>query len=291
MRYLVLTFLLALTCRPATSFNCISLSSSSINNEQYRCASSPAASTVSRIARRPTTTHLNAFRDEDDGLLPDTMFGSEAVPEGQRPINEYLNLLSSPLYGWAALETSGLLTRLLIVYVAAFGAVCYPIAGATFTQDGYLLQKLTAANVGAITLELALLLRLSIGWGYVGSRLQNKFIEYEETGWYDGDFETKTVSEQKRDKFLFQSKVAPVVDRIKTFSLAGGVLLLVSVFGFKLALNAKPLFDQYDPATLERLRYDDKLAETAQREATGRPAYCDSRYYQAVAGANGCNFK
>ena len=60
----------------------------------------------------------------------------------------------------------------------------YPIAGATFTQEGYLYQKLAAANVGTLGLVLALLVRLYSGWGYVGSRLSSNVIEYEESGWY-----------------------------------------------------------------------------------------------------------
>ena len=57
----------------------------------------------------------------------------------------------------------------------------FPIAGATFTQDGYLLQKIAASNVGTLGLVLVLLIRLYSGWGYAGSRLQSKVIEYEGT--------------------------------------------------------------------------------------------------------------
>jgi len=55
----------------------------------------------------------------------------------------------------------------------------FPIAGATFTQDGFLLQKIAASNVGTLGLVLMLLVRIYSGWGYAGSRLQSKVIEYE----------------------------------------------------------------------------------------------------------------
>lgn len=58
----------------------------------------------------------------------------------------------------------------------------FPIAGATFTQSGYLLQKIAASNVGTLGLIVVVLVRLFSGWGYVGARLQSKVIEYEETG-------------------------------------------------------------------------------------------------------------
>jgi len=247
----------------------------------------------------PTTTitlHAGSSGrgDEDNTtfktLRPETSFGSEAVPEAQRPINEYLDVTSQPLFGWAATGTLGLLTRLAIFYGVIFGVVCYPISGATFTQEGYLLQKLAASNVGAMFVIFILMIRLYSGWGYVGQRLSSKVVEYEETGWYDGDWEEKSEMEMRRDRMLFNAEVKPVVDRLKTFLLGSGGLFLASVISFNVALSNKPMFDQYDPNVLERLAYDDKLADSAAMNSGGKPAYCDSRYYRAVAnGGMGCN--
>jgi hypothetical protein len=166
---------------------------------------------------------------------------------------------------------------------------CYPISGATFTQDGYLVQKLAASNVGAISFLLLILLRLYTGWGYVGSRLKSKVIEYEETGWYDGDIEFKTDSERQRDLFLYSSNVKPVEDRLKLVAAACSLFWVVSTVGLNVVISAKPMFNEYDPDLLERLRYDDKLAGVAAEQSLSRPTYCDSRYYRAVAnGGQGC---
>ena len=167
---------------------------------------------------------------------------------------------------------------------------CYPISGATFTQEGYELQKLAASNVGALLLTLFLCIRLYSGWGYVGSRLKSRVIEYEETGWYDGDMEEKSPAERQRDMFLYQSNVQPVENRLKTVTLALAGLWVASCLGLNLALNAKPLFDKYNPKMLERLQYDDKLSDVVREQSNGRPTYCDSRYYRAVAnGGQGCD--
>lgn len=225
--------------------------------------------------------HLARVNEEDEfeALLPETSFGSEVVPEGQRPVNEYLEVLRSPLFDWASLESGskGLLTRLVILYSVVFATVCYPISGASFTQEGYLLQKLAASNVGALFLVLTLLIRFYSGWNYVGTRLTSKVIEYEETGWYDGDVELKTETERKRDKFLYENSVRPVVDRLKTFLLATTGLCFASCVLLNVALDAKPIFDEYDPEILERLRYDEKLAGKAAENSAGRPTYCDNR--------------
>lgn len=225
-------------------------------------------------------------------LVPETSFGAEAVPEAQRPVNEFLDISRQPLFGWAALESgaSGFVVRLAVTYAAVFAVVCYPIAGATYTQEGYLVQKIAAANVGAMSLLGVLMLRIYSGWGYLKTRLTSKVIEYEETGWYDGDIEYKTEAELKRDRFLYKDKVQPVVERTKTFCLAVGALWIASIVAFNAASSYKPLFAQYDPKMLEQLQYDEKLAEAAARSSGGKPIYCDSRYYRAIAnGGQGCD--
>lgn len=137
---------------------------------------------------------------------------------------------------------------------------------------------------------MVVLIRLYSGWGYVGSRLTSKVIEYEETGWYDGNFEPKTEAEFKRDQFLYNSDVKPVVDRLKVFTLGAAALWVASIVGLNAAVSVKPQFNEYDPALLERIRYDDDLAAVAARQSSSKPTYCDNRYYRAVAnGGQGCN--
>ena len=87
---------------------------------------------------------------------------------------------------------------------------------------------------------------------------------------------------------VYNSEVKPVIHRLKLVSSAAAGLWVASVIGYNVAMDAKPLFNEYDPEVLEKLRYDDKLAETAASSTGGQPAYCDSRYYRAVAGGSGC---
>lgn len=57
--------------------------------------------------------------------MPETSFGAEIVPEGQRPVNEYLEMKRAPLFIWASNEvgSGGLLLRLGVVYAVCFVAV------------------------------------------------------------------------------------------------------------------------------------------------------------------------
>ncbi|CAJ1937155.1 unnamed protein product [Cylindrotheca closterium] len=230
------------------------------------------------------------FANEKEDYLPEISFGAEVVPDGQRPVNEYQDMVNAPLFGWGSNEVGvrGLLVRLSILYAVVFAVVGFPIAGATFTQDGYLLQKIAASNVGTLGLIVVVLVRLYSGWGYVGARLQSKVIEYEETGWYDGNVEPKTEPEIKRDNFLYQSDVKPACDRLKLLTLTSAGLWVASCISLNAALNVKPLFDEYDPSVLQRVRFDEDFAKEAARASGGKPTYCNSRYYSAVAGGKGC---
>jgi len=251
----------------------------------------------------PSLSELKAYDDDDEEgyeinnigsktQQTSTSFGAENVPLDQRPSNEYLNLINQPLFGWASQDNGdqGLGVRLAVTYAAFFVLVCYPISGATWINDGFIVQKLTASNIGALTVVFLLVLRLYSGWGYIGSRLKSKVIEFEETGWYDGDIEEKSEAEKARDLFLYRSNVQPVEERLKKFSLAIGGAWVVSCLALNVATNMKPVFDQYDPRMLEKLSYDDKVAGIVQQQSHGRPTYCENRYYRAVAnGGQGCN--
>lgn len=222
---------------------------------------------------------------------PTTTFGAEAVPEEQRPANEYLDLISAPFFDWADKPSGNkeLSVRLSVLYLTLFALVCWPISGATFTVDGYLFHRILSSNVGALGFILIFCLRLYSGWSYIGSRLTSKEIEYEETGWYDGDVEVKSEAEIARDLLLYRSQVAPVVKRTQAFCLAIGGMWLASCVGLNVLFSMKPLFNEYDPDMLEKLRYDDKVAGVAASESNGIPTYCNSRYYRAVAnGGQGC---
>lgn len=210
------------------------------------------------------------------------------IPEEQLPIIEYQDLLEQPFFDWAT-EGKGLATKLGIFYGVLFFGVCYPISCQTWTQDGYMLQRLAASNIGALGTVLLFAVRISSGWSYIGSRLKSDFVVYEETGWYDGAVEKKSKEAKIRDTLVYNDDVRPVVDKMKAVCLALAATWALSAGLFAGVASMKPIFNEYDPNFINQLNADDKLAEMAARKSNGKPTYCDSRYYRAVAGGGqGC---
>lgn len=61
-----------------------------------------------------------------------------------------------------------------------------PVAAASFTPSKYPGQLILGAASGATFILTLVVIRLSLGWYYIRSRLLNPRIFYEESGWYDG---------------------------------------------------------------------------------------------------------
>ncbi|NEP58577.1 MAG: CGLD27 family protein [Symploca sp. SIO2G7] len=149
------------------------------------------------------------------------------VPEEQRPINEYQELKESWFFRWATLELFGYMTKLLCVWGLSW-FVSAPVAAASFAPQKYLLQFILCASAGAGVFLLLILLRLYLGWSYVRSRLFQKTISYEESGWYDGQTWTKPPEIFTRDRLIVSYQIQPIMQRLKrTF----GILLLFVVGG------------------------------------------------------------
>ena len=48
------------------------------------------------------------------------------------------------------------------------------------------IEFVISASIGALLVVAVAVLRIYLGWAYVGDRLLSAAVEYEETGWYDG---------------------------------------------------------------------------------------------------------
>ena len=77
--------------------------------------------------KRVPSTILNANEKED--YLPESQFGAEVVPEGQRPINEYMDMTQAPLFGWASNDvgTSGVSTMQDESMYYFYDALCFSL--------------------------------------------------------------------------------------------------------------------------------------------------------------------
>lgn len=103
-----------------------------------------------------------------------------------------------------------------------------PVAwlGSVGPQSEPLKPALAAVSSGLFVVTLAVV-RMYLGWSYVGNRLLSATVEYEETGWYDGQIWVKTAEVLARDRLLGSFSVKPVLGRLKTTLVGLAASLLV----------------------------------------------------------------
>lgn len=203
----------------------------------------------------------------------------------------------------ATLDVSEYVQRLGILWGGVFVLLGLPISLQSFDMATQPLQIVLSASMGSLTVVAAASLRIYLGWKYVGDRLMTAILEYEETGWYDGQYFVKPPEILTRDRLVGMYEVRPVIARLKT-TLQGTAALLV---GTALALvllgkvsneaEARTRFmsapTQITPdgmifspkvSSLSDLKADDEAAEVEAEAQGGVPGYCRDRYFSAFAG-------
>ncbi|KAK1268439.1 hypothetical protein QJS04_geneDACA006336 [Acorus gramineus] len=235
------------------------------------------------------------------------------VPFEQRPVNEYSSLKDGPLYSWGELSPGSFFIRLGGFSLAAFTILGGPIAAASFNPSREPLRFALAAGAGTLLLVSLVVLRIYLGWSYVGDRLLSAVVPYEETGWYDGQMWVKPPEVLARDRLLGSYKVKPVIKMLKQTLVGTGTLLVAAVTLFIFATPAEDFLhtifetkgsnltitsskSRPNLRKEELLRLpvdvmkDDDLAAAAAEAAQGRPVYCTDRFYRALAGGQYCKW-
>ncbi|XP_014503659.1 uncharacterized protein ycf36 [Vigna radiata var. radiata] len=185
------------------------------------------------LFRIPTTTLTTSFisfsstsnSNNNNNKAPQT---DCPVPLEQQPINEYHSLSTSFPFSWAALDAVEYASRLLVTGTSFALLLGLPVAwfGSAGAQAEPLKRLLCAASSGLFAVTLAVV-RMYLGWAYVGNRLLSATVEYEETGWYDGQIWVKTAEVLARDRLLGSFSVKPVLSRLKITLVSLATSLLV----------------------------------------------------------------
>ncbi|KAK7367597.1 hypothetical protein VNO80_09612 [Phaseolus coccineus] len=235
------------------------------------------------------------------------------VPFEQRPVNEYSSLKDGVLYSWGELGPGSFFLRLGGLWLAVFTVLGGPIAAASFNPSREPLRFILAAGTGTLFIVSLIVLRIYLGWSYVGDRLLSAVIPYEESGWYDGQMWVKPPEILARDRLLGAYKVKPVVKLLKQTLVGTGALLVTGVMLFIFAtpvenflrttftteeikssvpkVNTKLNLRKEELLKLPvEVITDDDLAAAAAEAADGRPVYCRDRYYRALAGGQYCKW-
>jgi hypothetical protein len=146
------------------------------------------------------------------------------VPPEQQPVNEYQELAESSFFRWVTLPKRQFIFKFIWVWVFSL-FISSPIAAASFSPLQTPLSFFLSSGLGASLFMAFFLIRLYLGWSYIGDRLRKTKIVYEESSWYDGQIWEKPLEFYRRDQLIFQYQVQPILKRLyKSMILLGSLM-------------------------------------------------------------------
>ena len=154
------------------------------------------------------------------------------VPTEQQPTNEFIELSKSVIFSWPKTKKS-LFLVLIKFWIVAFVLFLIISSGSVYFKTS-LLKYILLSFFCSLSIPLLVLIRLYLGWNHVFKRLNSEKVEYEESGWYDGQVWIKPLVLKEKESLIASIEVKPILKNlIQVFSIISvfalsGILLFQS---------------------------------------------------------------
>ena len=149
------------------------------------------------------------------------------VPKEQQPTNEFLELSNSKLFALA--KTSKKFSIILIsTWLVAFLIFLVISSGSSYFHT-YLLKYIFLSFFGSLSVPLLITIRLFLGWTHIYKRLTSEIIEYEESGWYDGQIWNKPIELKEKESLIASIEVKPILKNLTQVTSVIISLILIGI--------------------------------------------------------------
>ena len=148
------------------------------------------------------------------------------VPPEQRPLRQYQELSESWFFVWPTVSLPSLLRPLALSWLTLLPLTLLVASGSWVLRHEPARLALAGA-VAAIALPTLMLVRQWLGWSTVHQRLVSERVEYEESGWYDGQVWEKPLAWRQQDLLVAQHQVRPILLRLQQAIGLAAVLMLL----------------------------------------------------------------
>jgi hypothetical protein len=140
------------------------------------------------------------------------------VPREQQPTNEFIELSKSKIFSWP--KTKQLLVLVLIKFWIATFVLFLIISSGSIYFKTSILKYVLLSLFSSLAIPLLISIRLYLGWKHVFQRLTSEKVEYEESGWYDGQVWIKPLVLKEKESLIASIEVKPILNNlIQIFSL------------------------------------------------------------------------
>ena len=146
------------------------------------------------------------------------------VTREQQPTNEFIELSKSRIFSWPKTKKS-LILILIRFWVGAFVLFLIISSGSVYFKS-YLLRYILLSFFSSLSIPLLISIRLYLGWNHIFKRLTSEKVEYEESGWYDGQVWEKPLVLKEKESLIASIEVKPILKNlIQIFSIISALAL------------------------------------------------------------------
>ena len=151
------------------------------------------------------------------------------VPREQQPTNEFIELSKSKIFSWPKTKKS-LILILIKFWVGAFVLFLIISSGSVYFKTS-LLRYILLSFFCSLSIPLLISIRLFLGWNHVFKRLTSEKVEYEESGWYDGQVWIKPLVLKEKESLIASIEVKPI---LKNLTQIFSIMLVLALSGILL---------------------------------------------------------
>ena len=153
------------------------------------------------------------------------------VPREQQPTNEFIELSKSKIFSWPKTQKS-LILVLIKFWVGAFVLFLVISSGSVYFKTSTLRYTLLSL-FSSLTIPLLISIRLYLGWNHIFKRLTSEKVEYEESGWYDGQVWEKPLVLKEKESLIATIEVKPILKNLIQILSIISVLALFGILIFQ----------------------------------------------------------
>ena len=156
------------------------------------------------------------------------------VPREQQPTNEFIELSKSKIFSWPKTKKS-LILILLKFWVGGFVLFLVISSGSVYFKKS-LLKYILLSLFSSLSIPLLITIRLFLGWNHIFKRLTSEKVEYEESGWYDGQVWEKPLVLKEKESLIASIEVKPILKNLIQILSIISVLALsgISIFQYNI---------------------------------------------------------
>ena len=155
------------------------------------------------------------------------------VPLNQRPLNEFNSIRNAWIISWPFLERNTFYRKLTFSWLI-ISPVCLTISYGSDYLKNNLFELIFISLTASLAFPILLLIRQWLSWLYIYKRLNSENIEYEESGWYDGQTWEKPIDWRAKDLLIAQHQIKPILNHLEVLII---VLISVIISSFLIILS------------------------------------------------------